>query len=282
MTRYLGCHVSVAGGLEHALVTAQTLGVNAIQIHPSAPQRWNYKPFPKGVEDKYLKLLPDSGVVQVFFHAIYLINLANPDPAKVNNAKQSLIHYLDLAERMGAQGVIFHTGSAKEQPSMEVALIQAAEAVSEILEKANPRKAKLLLEVAAGSGSVIGARFEELREIFDRVPNKQQLGFALDTQHMWASGYDVAFKSVDVLQQIESVFGIENVHAIHVNDSKSDLASKVDRHDNVGSGKIGSGGLKNFLGMKEFAQIPMILETPGLKSVETAASEVQALKGLFE
>src|SRR5690606_3322427 len=110
---------------------------------------------------------------------------------------------------------------------------------------------------------------------------RERLGFALDTQHMWASGYDLVGEKAQVIKEIGDIFGFENVDAIHVNDSKTDLASRVDRHANIGEGKIGAEGLKKFLSAAEFKDIPLILETPGLKEPESAAVEVAALKGLL-
>ncbi len=279
--RFFGCHVSASGGLENALKNGETLGVNTIQIHPSPPQRWNFKPFAEGIETAFMERKPASCVQQVFFHGIYLINLANPDPKQFTSSKTSLYHDLELSARIGGQGVIFHVGSMKHQEDESVGLRQAAEGINWIMDKTKGG-ARLLLEVAAGSGQVIGDKMEELSEIYSHVEQKDRVGFALDTQHMWASGYDIRNDPEGVIKNIESAFTIEKVWAIHLNDSKTALASKTDRHANLGEGEIGWDALKKFVNHPKLKQIPFILETPALKEIETAKVEVGRLEELIE
>ena len=281
MKRYFGCHVSVAGGLVNGLKNGQALGINAIQIHPTPPQRWNLKPFSDGYEDEFLNFLPSSGIEKVFFHAIYLINLASLDQEKKDKAIISLRYYLELMDRIDGAGVVFHVGSNKDQENDMAGFKQAAEAINEVL-KEIPKKSKLLLEVSAGSGRVIGASLEDLRIIADNVSKPEHIGFALDTQHMWASGYDIKDNCEHVVEQIDSVFGFENVHVIHLNDSKTTLASHVDRHENLGQGNITKEGLKNFINHPKIKSIPLILETPAMGSIETAKEEVAVLREMVE
>ena len=278
MTRLFGAHVSSAGGLENALRSAKTLGINTIQIHPSPPQRWNYTPFKTGVEDAFEKEKPESGVTQVFFHAIYLINLANPQDQPVTQAKKSLINYLDLCARIDAQGVIVHVGSMKDQPSDEAGFDRAASAIDEILEN-SPANSRLILEVAAGAGRVVGSKLHELRAIYDRVTrHRDRLGYGLDTQHMWASGYNLRDELETCVSDIEKHFGFEKVWSVHLNDSMTELGSKKDRHANIGEGLIGAEALKRIFLHDKLKDIPFILETPALKSLETAGPEVEKLR----
>jgi len=279
--RHLGCHVSSSGGLEQALVNGQALGVNTIQLHPSPPQRWNTKPYPKDFESKFLELRSGSGIERVFFHGVYLINLANPDPQQLHLSKSSLLHYLDLSVRIGGDGVIFHVGSAKHVSDEAEAYTRAAEAINWIMERVEG-KARLLLEVAAGSGSIIGDRVEELAEIYRQVDDKDRVGFALDSQHLWASGYDLAAELNGVIQNIDEAFTLSKVWAIHLNDSKTERGSHKDRHENLGEGLIGREALRRFVNHPQLTSIPFILETPGLKEIETAQREVDALHALAE
>jgi deoxyribonuclease IV len=280
MERYFGCHVSVSGGLANALRTASLLNINTIQIHPCPPQRWNTSPFAPGIEEEYLKLLPQSGVKKVFFHGIYLINLANPDKRLTNLARLSLMHDLDLLGRLGGAGVIFHVGSMVHDPSEESSFARAAESINHILDSAD-NGTPLLLEVAAGSGAVIGQRFEQLSKIYSLVDKQERVGFALDTQHLWASGCDIGEKLDDLLHDIETLVGIEKVKAIHLNDSKSAFGSRIDRHENIGQGTIGRDILSNFIHHPKLREIPIILETPALKSVDTMKGEVEVLRDLI-
>jgi len=278
--RYFGCHVSSSGGLENSLKNGDFLGVNAIQLHPSPPQKWNSKPYTSGFEDKYLIEKKTSKVEKVFFHAIYLINLANPDPSKFHLSKISLVHYLELASKIGADGVIVHVGSLKDQEDENVGFAQVAEGIKWVLDQ-SPGGARLLMEVAAGSGKVIGSKMEQLANIFKLAGYPKRLGFALDTQHMWASGYNLIENLEVVIESIKNNFSFENIGCIHINDSKVDYNSKKDRHENIGGGSIGWEGLKAFVNHPELIGIPMILETPHLKDTETAKLEVEKFKELL-
>lgn len=281
MKRYFGCHVSSSGGLEQALINGDALGVNAIQLHPSPPQKWNSKPYPKGFEDKYLECKKDSKVEKVFFHAIYLINLANPDPQKFELSKLSLIHYLDLCSRIGGDGVIVHVGSLKDQEDESVGLKQVAEGIKWVLEE-SPANSNLLLEVAAGSGKIIGAKLEQLESITQMVGANDRLGYALDTQHLWASGYNLVDDLEPLVSSIDKHFGLSRVKLCHINDSMVALNSRKDRHENLGEGMIGGPAMARFINHPALANIPMILETPNLKDMETAAQEVNLFRKVIE
>lgn len=276
MKRFLGCHVSAAGGLHNGLSAGKQLGINTIQIHPSPPQRWNSKAYQAGIEDDFLNNRFGSGIERIFFHAIYLINLATPNKQHWQLSKLSLMHYLDLSARIKGDGVIVHVGSMKDEPDEKVGYARAAEAINSILEE-SPETSRLLLEVAAGAGMVIGDRMEDLKEIYDQVENKERLGFALDTQHMWASGYNWRDDLEKIVKEIDSIFGIDKVWAIHLNDSKTELASRKDRHENLGDGLIGIDALIKIVNHKKFLDIPFILETPDLKTEEGAQRETRKL-----
>ncbi len=280
MKRYFGCHVSVSGGLANGILNGTTLGVNTIQIHPSPPQRWNIKPFDQGVEAEFLELQASSDIEKVFLHAIYLINLANPDKQKAHLAKMSLVHYLDLCSRLKGEGVVFHVGSNKDQENEAEGLKQAADSINWTLDQAN-NDASLLLEVSAGSGKVIGSRMEQLETIYSQVEQKERVKFALDTQHMWASGYDFSNELDKIVSEIDGCFGLEKVSIIHLNDSKSGLASKVDRHANLGEGQIGSVTLEKIVQHSKLTTIPLVLETPGLKDIDSAKEEIKMLRKLI-
>lgn len=280
MERFFGCHVSASGGLHNALGVGDRLGVNTIQVHPSPPQRWNSKPYAAGYEEEFLAARETSAVRKIFFHAIYLINLANPDPQQFHLSKLSLVHYLELCERIGGAGVIFHVGTSKYLDGEAPAIERAAEGINWILDQA-PGSARLILEVAAGAGSVLGDRLEELREIHDRVEQKARVGYGLDTQHLWASGYDLRTEIESVVTQIEKIMTLERVWSLHLNDSKTALASRKDRHENLGDGLIGWEALQAVVRHPKLAAVPVILETPGLKDEGTAKEEVARLRKMI-
>ena len=280
MKRYFGAHVSAAGGLKNAVGAAVELGINTIQVHPSPPQRWNTTPFAPGVEDPFNEAREGTCLEKVFFHAIYLINMATPDNQKFHSAKTSLINYLDFNARIGGSGVIFHVGSMKDQEDEAVGYDRVVSGLNYVMEKA-PDNGRLILEVAAGAGAVIGDKVEELAMIYSQLERKESVGFGLDTQHMWASGYDFQNKLDDVIDNVESILGLDKVWSIHLNDSKTALESRKDRHENIGDGLIGNDALKKVFLHKKLAHIPFILETPALESLEGARSEIEKLRAFL-
>jgi deoxyribonuclease-4 len=280
MKRYFGAHVSSAGGLHNAAAAAIELEINTIQVHPSPPQRWNTTPFAAGVEDSFNKARKDSCLEKVFFHAIYLINMATPDDQKFRFAQTSLINYLDFNSRINGSGVIFHVGSMKDQEDEAIGYDRVVSGLNRVLEKA-PAQSRLILEVAAGSGAVIGDRVEELQLIYSQLERKEIVGFGLDTQHMWASGYDLANDLDGVIANIERELTLEKVWSIHLNDSKTALASRKDRHENIGDGLIGREALRRIFLHPKLREIPFILETPALESLDGARSEIEKLRGFL-
>lgn len=274
--RFLGAHVSCAGGLERSIANAEQLGINTFQIHPSPPQQWNSKPYPPDFEAEFIKARASSSIKRVFFHAIYLINLASPEERNFTLSRNSLLHYLDLNARIGGDGVIFHSGSLKDQPDETAGLARVADGINWIMERA-PKNCRLIIEVAAGSGAVIGDRLEELAAIYAKVEDKSRVGFGLDTQHLWASGYDLKNDLAGFIKQVEALLTFDKIWAVHLNDSKTELGSRKDRHENLGEGLIGEGALKAFVNHPRLVSIPFILETPGLKDMSTAGGEVEKL-----
>lgn len=276
MKRYFGAHVSCAGGLVNAAKAAIELNINTIQIHPSPPQRWNSEPFAQGIEAAFNSLRNDSCLEKVFFHAIYLINMATPDPQKFHLAKTSLLNYLDLNTRIDGAGVIFHVGSMKDQPDEAQGYDRVVSGLNWILERA-PKDSRLIMEVAAGSGSIIGDQVEELALIYSQIERKELVGFGLDTQHLWASGYDLVNEIDGVIDLIDREMSLDKVWSIHLNDSKTDRASKKDRHENIGAGLIGSAALEKIFNHPKLSKIPFILETPALESLAGAREEIDKL-----
>ncbi len=278
--RLFGCHVSCAGGFANAVRNGQELGVNAIQLHPSPPQRWNREPYPEGYESEFLELLPSSGIRSVVFHAIYLINLASADDEKHSKAQDSLVYYLDLMNRIGGDGVVVHVGSMKDFKDEDAGYERIIGAIDNVMQRADDG-ARLILEVAAGSGKIIGANMGELKRIHDGLKDSSRVGYGLDTQHMWASGYDFQNQLEEIVTDIENIFGLSKVWCVHLNDSKVELNSKRDRHENIGDGMIGQEALTAFLNHPKLSSLPFVLETPALKEMGTALQEVNKVKQLL-
>ena len=274
--RHYGCHVSSAGGLVNAIKTAKLLQINTIQLHPSPPQRWNLQPFREGIEEEFMQAREDSEVEKVFFHGIYLINLATPLLENLQRSEQSLIHYLSLNSRIKGDGVIFHVGSLKDEENEARGMKKVGDAISRILD-GSPQDSRLILEVAAGSGKIIGDRLEELAQIAAQVDAPNRLGFALDSQHLWASGYNLVEELDKFASDAAQIMGLKHIWAIHLNDSKTECGSRKDRHENLGDGLIGYNTLQSFFQHPSFEEIPFILETPNMREIETAKRDVAIL-----
>lgn len=289
--RNLGCFVSCAGGLFNIFDRGEAAGANIVMTHPAPPQRWNSQPFKDEVVDKYLERKGAGTTIErTYFHGIYLINLANPDKQKFHLSKLSIVNHMDLLNKIGGDGVIFHTGSLKDYADGEEskAYDQVAYGLNWIFENLTTKTQgkKLFLECAAGSGSVVGDRFEELAQIYEKIKSEFQphIGFCLDTQHMFASGYDIVNDLDGVVAQIEKYLGLENITAVHFNDSKTDFASHKDRHENLGShdAKIGEEAMKAFLNHPLLRELDFLLETPELDTPEGAKAQMDILKSWAE
>jgi len=287
--RNLGCFVSCAGGIYKALENAKKLSVNVCMIHPSPPQRWNtiaHKEAEIAIFNQQREKYPE--LKKIYFHGIYLINLANPDSQKFHLSKISLLNHLILLKKTDCDGLIFHTGSFKEI-SEEDGFKRVVFGLNWIFEHFDKEvgmqktfwdSPKLFLEMSAGSGKIIGDKAIELKKIYDEVKPeyKNRIGFCLDTQHMFASGYDLTNDLEGVVLEIDTVLGLENIPVIHFNDSKTQLASNKDRHENIGQGLIGEKTLRNFLNHNKLKDKDFILETPALKELESAKKEVEKLQ----
>ncbi len=286
--RHLGAFVSCAGGLYNILDRGEALRVNTVMTHPAPPQRWNSVPFKEETIEKYLeRKSKGTSIEKVYFHGIYLVNLANPDSQKFHLSKLSLLHHMELINAIDGNGVVFHTGTFKDQPDEKVGYERVVYGINWIFEnlKSKTKGKKFLLECAAGAGGkVVGDTFEELQTIFQMLPKEVQenVGFCLDTQHMFASGYDIVNNLEGVVKQMEDILGMENIIAVHFNDSKTEFASNKDRHEDLGKGLIGETGMKGFLNHPKLKHLDYILETPSLDEEVGAKEQVAILQSWAE
>lgn len=286
---YLGAQVSSAGGIENAIKEAEKYKINSIQMMPTAPMRWVTKDISEEDIKKFVDELEKSNVKKILIHGIYLTNLARKDKQLFHLGKMGLVVYLRFAERVGEEiekrkidsevlGVCFHPGSQKEL-NAEESLERIVYGIDWILNEV-PGKQKLLIETTAGTGNNMGDTLEELAEMREGVKDKKRVGFVCDTQHMFASGYDWKNNTEGVISEIGKFLGIENVKAMHINDSMVDFESHKDRHSNLGEGEIGEEAFKKIF--KSLPSMPFILETPALKSSDTMKKEISKLKELAE
>jgi deoxyribonuclease IV len=260
----LGAHVDSSGGLHLAYERAHTMGADAIQVHPTPPGFWGSPKLDENRIATFKEAAAKHGKPPFYFHAVYLINLAGDDPTLRQRSESTLAGYLKAADELGVDGVIFHTGSHKGG-GFEARLPQITTHLRNVLERADPKHAKLLIENNAGLGGCVGARFEEIRQMVDALDGDPRIAVCFDTCHAFASGYDErnAAEVTKTVDELDRVVGLKRVLVIHCNDSVTGLASNRDRHANIGDGQIGEEGFRALLHEPRLAKLPFILEVPG-------------------
>lgn len=258
----LGGHVSLGNKPEQALSKLRQQGYRNIQIHASSPRTW-HTPHKDPTEQHSLAVLRVAhGIDPLFLHAVYLINLASDDERIYEASIRSLTWVMNAAGFLRAAGVVVHTGSHTGRGFASVRTRVAA-ALTRVLEN-SPAPPSLILENSAGGGGSIGSGFDEMRAMISDLGTPPCLEICLDTAHAYAAGYDLRVASgvERLLQDIDAGPGLDRLALLHLNDSKADLASHVDRHENIGKGQIGHEGFANLLSRNEIAGRPLVLETP--------------------
>jgi deoxyribonuclease IV len=273
-----GAHVSVSGGIHTAIDRAEEMGAESVQVFTQSPRTWRPTNHDPANFDRFKERRAEVGIDGAVCHALYLVNLASPKDDVYEKSVATLVNTVDVARAIEAD-VVFHVGSHLGA-GFESGLERVVPAVREALEHCS-ETTWLLLEDSAGAGDTIGRSIEELATIFDRLDRHPQLGVCLDSCHLWASGYDVTDpEELDrVVDQVDREIGLDRLRLLHVNDSKTELGSNRDRHDNIGEGILGD-RLGVFLSHPAFQGLPAILEVPGKDGRGPDADEVRKLKKL--
>lgn len=276
----IGAHVSAAISLETSFKKAKEIGAEAIQFFVSPPQQWTQTQHNAEEIERYKKAAKEKGIGPNFIHGTYLINLGSFHPEHLQKSIDWLIYALKLAGKLGIRGVIFHPGSHKGREFDQV-VPQVVDALNKILTQSEG-EALLILETSAGSGNTLGDNFAELGTFIKAVGNPR-LKICLDTQHVFAAGYDVKSKAgLDkTLEEFDREIGLESLVAIHANDSMTEFKSNRDRHANIGEGHIGIGGFKNIINHPKLKEVIFLLEVPGFNKSGPDKENVQTLKSLL-
>ena len=276
----LGAHVDSSGGLHLSFERAAAMGADAIQVHPTPPGFWGSPKLDDERVARFREAAAAAGNPPFYFHAVYLINLAGDDETLRQRSESTLAGYLAAADRLGIDGVIFHTGSHKGA-GFEARLPVIREHLLRVMERADPRRSHLLIENNAGLGGCVGARFEEVRALLDAVDD-ERAGVCFDTCHAFASGYDLRTEAAAraTLDEWDRVVGLDRLEAIHCNDSQTPLGSNRDRHANIGRGEIGEAGFAALLHDPRLTRKPFILEVPGVAGEGPDAANLEVLRRL--
>jgi deoxyribonuclease-4 len=259
----IGAHVSTAGGLHTGFARASAIGAECMQVFESAPHQWGTARLTDEQIAAFIEQRDASDVKPVFIHGKYLMNLASPDAKIFKTSASTLRSSLNIATRIGAVGVIFHTGSHKGQ-GLEQVFDQICDAATRVL--AETEDSWMIFENTAGGGDTIGSKFEDLGRIVKQI-NNPRAKVCMDTCHAFAAGYDLSNKKgVDAaMKEFDATIGFENLAAIHCNDSKTPLGAGRDLHENIGDGHIGRAGFEALLAHKSLRDVPLLLEVPGYK-----------------
>ena len=275
----IGAHVSTSGGPASAFERATAIGAEAAQIFLTPPQQWRSNKVDPVIVEGFQTASAAANDIPVFVHGVYLINLATNDETHLQRSTSSLKSALTTAAMLGIKGVIFHLGSHKGQ-GLDAVFEQICRACTEVLEVA-PEGPMLILENSAGAGGNIGSKFEDLGRIIREV-GSPRVKVCLDTQHSYAAGYDLGTaEGLELaMTEFEQEVGFENLVAVHANDSKVELGSGRDRHENIGDGHIGVEGFRRILAHRGFQNAPFLLEVPGLDGKGPDQANVDILKEL--
>ena len=258
----LGAHVSTAGGCRNAPARAAEIGAVAIQVFTKQPNRWAEVQLSDEECLAFRAGLAQHGIAFANAHDSYLINLATPDPLLLDRSYAAFAGELRRANQLGLDALVTHPGNATDG-DVPRGLAQNADLIGRALEEAGG-PAMVLLETTAGSGRVIGSRFEELAEMIERVPPavRHRVGVCVDTCHVFAAGYDLRGDYDGVMNALADVIGLHRVRLFHLNDSATPFASRRDRHAAIGEGALGDEPCRRLMNDPRFAGVPMVLETP--------------------
>jgi deoxyribonuclease-4 len=262
----IGAHVSPAGGPANAVQRGVERGCESIQFFNQSPRAWRPRVYSDEEVEAFRAAVGESEIDAVLIHAVYLLNCASEDKEIRDKSLTALTAALQAGDALGAVGVVLHPGSAlKDGGPVDAAIARASETIAEAL--ADSERCPLHLEDTAGAGGTLGRSFEELAALIERAGGGERLGVCLDSCHLLASGYDV--RTADglgaVLDDFDSVVGLDRLASLHFNDSATPLGSNVDRHAPPGEGCLGRGGCAAFLSEPRFEGMPVILEGPGLE-----------------
>ncbi|MDT8357438.1 MAG: deoxyribonuclease IV [Methanomicrobiaceae archaeon] len=258
----VGCHVSIAGSIDRSVDRALERTCDTFQIFTRNPRGWKSRDLAPGEVKTFRKRVAESGIGPVVAHMPYLPNLATPDPAIYARSCETLEEELRRCELLGIPYLMTHLGSHRGEGE-EAARARLLQGINTAFEKA-PGNVMLLLENTAGTAHSMGGTFEQIRQIMDGIREIERVGCCFDTCHGFAAGYELRTgEGIGATMDLfGSVIGLEHLHMIHLNDSKGDLGTRVDRHEHIGIGKIGEEGFRLMLHSPPFTGLPLICETP--------------------
>ncbi len=263
MNKFVGAHVSASGGVYNAPINAKKIGAKAFALFTKNQRQWKAKPLDEETIAKFKVNLEKAEILpkHVLPHDSYLINLGHPEEEKRQKSLDAFIDEVQRCEQLGLDRLNFHPGSHLKKISEETCLERIAESMNKTLQAT--KDVILVIENTAGQGSNLGYKFEHLAYLIDNSIDKSRVGVCIDTCHMFTAGYDIRTREAyDKTWSIfDEIIGFEYLRGMHINDSKPELGSRVDRHDSLGKGKIGLDAFRFIMNDPRMDDIPLILET---------------------
>lgn len=261
--KYIGAHVSASGGVQNAPLNAAKIGANAFAVFTKNQRQWTAKPLTTESIDEFKQNCADHGfeAKHILAHDSYLINLGHPETEKLEKSRIAFLDEMQRCEQLGLDKLNFHPGSHLKKIPESECLATIAESINWTLDQTSGVSA--VIENTAGQGSNLGFKFEHLAEIIDQVEDKSRVGICIDTCHTFTAGYDLRTQesSEAVFAELDAVVGLNYLMGMHLNDSKKELGSRVDRHHSLGQGVLGLEVFKYIMNDSRFNDIPLILET---------------------
>jgi deoxyribonuclease-4 len=274
--------MSIAGGFDRAIERGVKAGCDTIQIFLKNNMQWQAKPIGKREAAAYQAIRDHEKFGTVFAHSSYLINLCATNPKFLRQSITALVDEIRRADTLGVPFIVMHPGSHMGAGE-ETGLRTVATSLDTVFAKTDGCGVQIALETTAGQGSNLGHRFEHLAEIIRMVQQPRRLAVCVDTCHIFAAGYDLRTPSAykETMTELNRVIGLDRVVAFHINDSKTPLGSRRDRHDHIGKGHIGVNGFRNLIRDKRWQATPMVLETPKSDDLHEDIENLAVLRGLM-
>lgn len=276
MTKYIGAHVSAAGGVENAPVNAHNIGATAFAFFTKNQRQWKAAPLTEESIQLFKERCEelDFEMDNILPHDSYLINLGHPEEEGLTKSRNAFLDEMQRCEQLGINRLNFHPGSHLKKIDIDACLDRIAESINIALDQTKGVTA--VIENTAGQGTNLGHTFEQLAHVIDKVEDKSRVGVCIDTAHTLAAGYEIrteeSFK--ETFKSFEEIVGFKYLRGIHINDSKKELGTKVDRHDSIGKGVMGMLLFEMIMKDDRFDKMPLILETP---DVDLWAEEIKLL-----
>jgi deoxyribonuclease-4 len=279
----IGAHTSTAGGVYTAIERATKMKFTAIQIFTKNNNRWHANALEENEIIKFKDLFLKSNLGFILSHSSYLINLCSNNRVVLKKSRHAFIDELKRCELLGIPHLNFHPGSHGGQGEKDGIKI-IAESLNICHEKTKNCKVTSMLEATAGQGTTLGYRFEQLQKIIDLVEDKKRMTVCIDTAHIFAAGYNIRDQKEYkiVVKEFDDIIGLKRLKCLHMNDSKKELGSRIDRHEHIGKGSIGKEGFINIMNDKKLEKIPKILETPKGKEMKEDWINIKTLKKLIK